>query len=166
MHAKAATRAEFSNWREARNAHHIEIQKLRAKYQADQHRSRSDSSFVCIAIDGSNQATTYCPQIWTSHLHKDMPENSFVEQKVMGVVVHGTPDDTIFYVCDPRVKSGMDLTTNCLLDILTNHVDLRASSLRLQFDGKTSFVSFEIMSFCRVFGKRELRRTLSMCHAR
>ena len=79
--------------------------------------------------------TTYCPQLWMSHLHKDMPENSYVEQKVMVVVVHGMPDETVFYVCDPRVKSGMDLTVNCLMDALTNHADLRATSLRIQFDG-------------------------------
>ena len=53
----------------------------------------------------------------------------------MGVVVHGAPDETIFYVTDPRVPHGMDLTTNCLLDALTNHTDLRASTLRIQFDG-------------------------------
>ena len=64
-----------------------------------------------------------------------MPENSYIQPKVMGVVVHGLPDATIFYVTDPRVSHGMDLTTNCLLDALTMHTDLRASTLRLQFDG-------------------------------
>ena len=64
-----------------------------------------------------------------------MPENSYIQQKVVGVVVHGLPDATIFYVTDPRVSHGMDLTTNCLLDALTMHTDLRASTLRLQFDG-------------------------------
>ena len=104
-------------------------------YQADQIKSRHDSSFLYLGIDGSDQMTTYCPQLWMSHLHKDMPENSYVEQKVMVVVVHGMPDETVFYVCDPRVKSGMDLTVNCLMDALTNHADLRATSLRIQFDG-------------------------------
>ncbi len=102
-------------------------------YHADQIKSRSDSSFVCIGIDGSDQA---CPQIWVSHLHKDMPDKSYVEQKVMAVVVHGMPDETIFYVADPRVKCGMDLTVNCLLDALAHHTDLRASTARLQFDGE------------------------------
>lgn len=115
--------------------HHDEIALYRSHYQADQLKSRSDSSFVCIGIDGSDQATTYCPQLWSSHLHGDMPENSYIQQKVMGVVVHGLPDATIFYVTDPRVSHGMDLTTNCLLDALTMHTDLRASTLRLQFDG-------------------------------
>ena len=64
-----------------------------------------------------------------------MPENSYIQQKVMGVVVHRLPDATIFYVTDPRVSHGMDLTTNCLLDALAMHTDLRASTLRLQFDG-------------------------------
>ena len=40
-----------------------------------------------------------------------------------------------FYVTDPRVPHGMDLATNCLLDALTNHTNLRASTLRIQFDG-------------------------------
>jgi hypothetical protein len=91
-------------------------------YQADQIKSRHDSSFICLGIDGSDQMTTYCPQLWMSHLHKDMPENSYVEQKVMVVVVHGMPDETVFYVCDPRVKSGMDLTVNCLMDALTHRL--------------------------------------------
>ena len=131
----ASTRADYDRWKEARGLHHEEIALYRGHYQADQLKSRSDSSFVCIGIDGSDQATTYCPQIWSSHLHGDMPENSYIQQKVMGVVVHGAPDETIFYVTDPRVPHGMDLTTNCLLDALTNHTDLRASTLRIQFDG-------------------------------
>jgi hypothetical protein len=131
----SSTRAEYDRWRDARNLHHQEIALYRSHYQADQLKSRSDSSFVCIGIDGADQATTYCPQLWSSHLHGDMPENSYIQQKVMGVVVHGTPDETIFYVTDPRVPHGMDLTTNCLLDVLTKHTDLRASTLRLQFDG-------------------------------
>jgi hypothetical protein len=135
----ATTRAEYTQWQEARNQHHQDIAEFRRMYHADQIKSRSDSSFVCIGLDGSDQATTYCPQIWMSHLHKDMPEHSYVEQKVMAVVVHGTPDETIFYVADPRVKSGMDLTTNCLFDALTHHTDLRASSARFQFDGKEPF---------------------------
>jgi hypothetical protein len=68
-----------------------------------------------------------------------MPSHSYVEQKVIGVVVHGTPDETIFYVADPRVKSGMDLTTNCLLDAVAHHTDLRATSARFQYDGELSF---------------------------
>ncbi len=131
----AVSQKDYQLWQEARNQHHQDIADFRRMYHADQIKSRSDSSFVCIGIDGSDQATTYCPQIWTSHLHKDMPENSYIEQKVIAVVVHGTPDETIFYVADPRVKCGMDLTTNCLLDAITHHTDLRASTVRFQYDG-------------------------------
>jgi hypothetical protein len=131
----AVTLRDYQLWQEARNQHHQDIAEFRRMYHADQIKSRSDSSFVCIGIDGSDQATTYCPQMWTSHLHKDMPENSYIEQKVIAVVVHGTPDNTIFYVADPRVKCGMDLTTNCLFDAITYHTDLRASTARFQYDG-------------------------------
>jgi hypothetical protein len=135
----AVTREDYDAWKMARNGHHQDIADFRRMYHADQLKSRNDPSFVCIGIDGSDQATTYCPQIWTSHLHKDMPSHSYVEQKVIGVVVHGTPDETIFYVADPRVKSGMDLTTNCLLDAVAHHTDLRATSARFQYDGELSF---------------------------
>jgi hypothetical protein len=135
QYQRASTREQLDHWKEARRVHMEDIGVYRGYYQADMQRSRSDSSFVCIAIDGSDQATTYCPQLWTSHLHKDMPDQSYVEQKVMAVIVHGSPDQTIFYVLDQRVKSGMDVTVNCLLDALTHQTDLRATTLRIQFDG-------------------------------
>ena len=137
----AVSREDYQSWQEARNKHHQDIADYRRMYHADQLKSRNDPSFVCIGIDGSDQATTYCPQIWTSHLHSDMPDSSYVEQKVMAVVVHGIPDETIFYVVDPRVKCGMDLTTNCLFDAIANHTDLRATTARFQYDGEFKLTS-------------------------
>ena len=58
----------------------------------------------------------------------------------MCVVLHDQPDKIFFYVNTPQVRSGMNLTTNCLLEILSCDADLRASSLRLQYDGLCLFV--------------------------
>jgi hypothetical protein len=131
----AKTREEYNSWREARNLHHKEIQEFRRLYHADQIKSRTTADFLCIGIDAADSATTYCPQFWMTHLHKTMPEGSYVEQKIMSVVVHGTPDQIFFYANTPQVQAGMNLTTNCLLDVLANDADLRATTLRLQYDG-------------------------------
>ena len=66
QYQRASTREQLDHWKEARRAHMDDIGVYRGYYQADMQRSRSDSSFVCIAIDDSDQATTYCPQLWTS----------------------------------------------------------------------------------------------------
>jgi hypothetical protein len=132
----AKTRDEFNLWREARNFHHKEIQEFRRYYHADQLKSRNTAEFLCIGIDGADSSTTYCPQFWMSHLRKDMQAGSYVEQKVMSVVLHGTPDQIFFYINTPQVQAGMNLTTNCLLEVLARDADLRATSLRLQYDGK------------------------------
>ena len=69
QYQRASTKEQMDHWKEARRVHMEDIGVYRGYYQTDMQRSRSDSSFVCIAIDGSDQATTYCPQLWTSHLH-------------------------------------------------------------------------------------------------
>lgn len=64
--------------------------------------------------------------------HNDTPENSFVEQKIQTVLIHGKALN--MYVAMPFMECGASLTVSTILDSL-EHIDPRVETVRFQFDG-------------------------------
>ncbi len=128
----AKSNQELLRIRELMTKHHDRIRNLRMFYMQDIKKAELDHTFQTIAFDGSDTRTCHCPQRWRAMLHNDSPENSFIEQKIQTVLIHGKALN--MYVAMPFMECGASLTVSTILDSLEN-VDPRVETVRFQFDG-------------------------------
>ena len=135
----AKSNSELLQIREFFQNHRNRIRQLRMFYMQDIQRSQNDPTFQTIAFDGSDTRTCRCPQRWRAMLHNDTPENSFVEQKIQTVLVHGKALN--MYVAMPFMECGASLTVSTILDAL-EYVDARVETVRFQFDGNKAPCNF------------------------
>jgi len=131
----AVTRAELKAIAEARAEHRDDIRSLRLRYMDDIQRAQSSFRFQTIVFDGTNSNTCKCPQDWRAHLRNEKSNNTFVQQKIQSVLIHGVA--LLFYVVTPTVSLGMNLTISSLMDAL-QYVDPRTEAIRFQYDGEAS----------------------------
>ena len=113
-------------------------------YQKDVQRATWDEKFATIIFDGTDSSYCYVPQAWREHVRVEQESNSFVEQKIQSVLIHGVA--LSFYVVTPFVSTGMDLTVSVLLDALSL-LSPEVETVRFQMDGELFL--FEIARFRR-----------------
>ena len=76
-------------------------------------------------MDCVDQDSGHVPCKWESQNRHDMPESSYVRQKVMGCVMYGSPNQLRYYIGLPFMTSGANFTVGVLMDAL-KYADLRA----------------------------------------
>jgi hypothetical protein len=139
------TRAELKLIAEERARHREDIRALRLLYMDDIQKAQTSYKFQTIVFDGTNSNTCKCPQGWRSHVRNEQGNNTYVQQKIQSVLIHGVI--LLFYVVTPHVELGMNLTVSTLLDAL-QYVDPRTEIVRFQYDGKLGdYFNCEIKNF-------------------
>jgi len=133
------TRMEQDNIKQQRIAHIGVIMALRNYYMSDVERAMRDYRFQTIAFDGTNSNTCKCPASWRSQLRDEQADNTYVQQKIQSVLIHGKA--LIFYAAQPYVELGMNLSVSTVLDAL-EYVDPRTEIVRFQFDGEYAHIKF------------------------
>jgi hypothetical protein len=140
LHCRASSstvsRAELKQIAEERARHREDIRTLRLLYMEDIQRAQSSYKFQTIVFDGTNSNTCKCPQDWRSYVRNEQGNNTYVQQKIQSVLIHGVA--LIFYVVTPNVELGMNLTVSTLLDAL-QYLDPRTEIVRFQYDGEKVF---------------------------
>lgn len=105
MKSKATTQEAKDKYTAGRRIHSEEIMKMRSNYHAAQVLSRGESNdLLTIALDGTDSNCCHCPQHWQEAVHGDADKNTFVEQSIMSVVIHGAADKVRYYVTLPVVS--------------------------------------------------------------
>jgi hypothetical protein len=136
LHTRASslgvTRAQLAEIAEARIQHRHDIRSLRLRYMDDIQRSHSSYKFQTIVFDGTNSNTCKCPMNWRAHIRDEQAKNTYVQQKIQSVLIHGVA--LLFYVVTPFVPLGMNLTVSTLMDSL-QYLDPRTEVVRFQYDG-------------------------------
>lgn len=136
LHTRASSstvsRAELKLIAEERARHREDIRALRLLYMDDIQKAQSSYKFQTIVFDGTNSNTCKCPQDWRSYVRDEKGNNTFVQQKIQSVLIHGVA--LVFYVVTPNIELGMNLTISTLLDAL-QYIDPRTEVIRLQYDG-------------------------------
>jgi hypothetical protein len=130
--AVGVTRAQLAEIAEDRIQHRHDIRSLRLRYMDDIQRSHSSYKFQTIVFDGTNSNTCKCPMNWRAHIRDEQAKNTFVQQKIQSVLIHGVA--LLFYVVTPFVPLGMNLTVSTLMDSL-QYLDPRTEVVRFQYDG-------------------------------
>ena len=133
--AIAVTRAELKAIAEARAEHRDDIRSLRLRYMDDIQRAQSTYRFQTIVFDGTNSNTCKCPQDWRAHMRDEKSNNTFVQQKIQSILIHGVA--LLFYIVTPTVPLGMNLTISTLMDAL-QYIDPRTEVVRFQYDGEST----------------------------
>ena len=128
-----ATRADLLLVSEDRARHRQDIMIFRNYYLRDIQRAERDFTFQTIAFDGTNSNTCRCPLNWRAAVHNEQADGTFVQQKIQSILIHGVA--LLFYVAEPHVHTGMDLTVSTLIDAL-QYVDPRTRIVRFQYDGE------------------------------
>ncbi len=130
--AIGVTAKDLENIKMERKKHRDEIRALREFYHRDVQRANSDPTFASIIFDGTDSSYCICPQSWRGMVRMEQATDTFVEQKIQSVLIHGV--GLYFYVVVPFVSKGMDLTVSVLLDALTV-IPPEVQYIRFQFDG-------------------------------
>lgn len=141
LHARASsstvTRADLKLIAEEHARHREDIRSLRLLYMEDIQKAQSSYRFQTIVFDGTNSNTCKCPQDWRSYVRNEQGNNTYVQQKIQSVLIHGVA--LLFYVVTPTVELGMNLTISTLQDAL-QYVDPRTEIVRFQYDGSAMFL--------------------------
>ena len=111
------------------------------------HASLRFSIQVYLQVDCVDQDSAHVPCKWESQNRHDMPDDSYIRQKLMGCVIYGSPNLLRYYVALPFMSSGANYTISVLLDAL-QYADLRADELRLQVDGAGDNVNHAMHVTC------------------
>jgi len=139
LHRRASlstvTRAELKIIGEERARHREDIRALRLLYMDDIQKAQTSYRFQTIVFDGTNSNTCKCPQDWRSYVRNEQGNNTYIQQKIQSILIHGTA--LLFYVVTPYVELGMNLTISTLMDAL-QYLDPRTEIVRFQYDGRVS----------------------------
>ena len=98
-----------------RRQHWMDVKEERRKYlEMIELAKKHPNDYLCIVIDGMDQAKTDCPRCSGTREKEDCPQ---MHTRVIGVLVHGRFYQV--YVCPPNVPHDSNTTLTCIVKVLS-----------------------------------------------